>query len=370
MELIQYIPLFRKWAWLILLVTIITGSTTFVVVNGRPSVYVAEATIAIGNYIDTPNPTNQDVQAGIILAQTYAQLANTYGILQGTIDSLGLSLSVDDLRDITNTRILTGTALLVIRVTYTDPAQAANIANQLAEQLVLNNPTNLTPEQQAQIDFVKTQITALQAQLEDSRAKLEVINDQLQTGQNQETTERLTAQRNILIDQIIQTSAAISQFFTTSATFPQQQTSAVDIVALAQIPTTPTGTSVSMMALLGAIVGGALAFGAVLLIEYLDDTIRTTEDAAQTLALPVLGGITRFGKKKDSYPQRLITKQASMSHAAEGYRMVRTNLIFSDNNDKKTKGIYVVTSASPKEGKSVTAANLAVTLLKLDYRLF
>jgi capsular exopolysaccharide synthesis family protein len=362
MELIQYMHLFRKWVWLILLVSITTGGAAFVIANRRPPTYTAETTIAIGNYIDSPNPTYQDVQTGVNLAKTYAQLTNTYGVLQGTIDSLGLSLNVDDLQEIVSTRILTDTALLVISVTYTDPVEAADIANQLAEQLILTSPKALTAEQQARIDFINAQITALQAQLEDSRAQLEAINNQLRTGQNQETTARLTTQRNTLIEQIIQTSGAISQFFTTLSSLPQQQTSLVDIIARAQVPITPTGSSVFITTILGAVIGGVFAFGAILLVEYLDDTIRTTEDAAQTLALPVLGGIIRFGKRKDPYPQRLITKHASMSRAAEGYRTIRTNLIFNASDDKKAKGTYIVTSAIPEEGKSVTVANLAVTL--------
>ena len=103
----------------------------------------------------------------------------------------------------------------------------------------------------------------------------------------------------------------------------------------------------------------ALAVGGALVIEYLDDTIRTTEDAAQTTALPVLGGILRFGKRRESYKKMLLTNFPSMSPIAESYRLARTNMLFTTED---RKGIFVMTSANPQEGKTVTISNLAVSM--------
>jgi Mrp family chromosome partitioning ATPase len=50
-----------------------------------------------------------------------------------------------------------------------------------------------------------------------------------------------------------------------------------------------------------------------------------------------------------------------MSPIAEGYRTIRTNLLFG-NTDRGDTGIYVVTSPGPEEGKSVTTANLAISM--------
>ncbi len=366
MELIQYIRLFRKWLWLLLLAAFVAGGISFIVSRGRPSVYGAQTTIAIGGFIQSPNPDSAEIRTGIDLAQTYAQLVKTYDVLQGTINALDLPLDSEELQEIVSTKILTGTSLLVVSVNYTDPVMTADIANGLAEQLIQKSPTNLTPEQQAQMSFANAQIAALNQQLVDSRARLELVDSQLQTTQNADETARLTEQRNAIIGQINQASATIAQFSNTVAAL-QQRTNALDIVERARVPTTPTGASVLTSTLLGAIVGVALAAGVVLLIEYLDDTIRTTESAAQMLALPVLGGIVRFGKKNDSYPQRLVTQQITMSPVSEGYRTVRTNLMFNTNGG--SKGIFLVTSAGPEEGKSITAANLAITLAQADLQV-
>lgn len=56
----------------------------------------------------------------------------------------------------------------------------------------------------------------------------------------------------------------------------------------------------------------------------------------------------------------LITLTNPRSPASEAYRSLRTNLIFSSLNEPLHT--LVVTSPAPEEGKSITLANLAVTL--------
>jgi len=56
----------------------------------------------------------------------------------------------------------------------------------------------------------------------------------------------------------------------------------------------------------------------------------------------------------------LITLTDPRSPAAEAFRTLRTNLIFSSLDRPLTT--LLVTSAAPDEGKSVTLANLAVTM--------
>jgi polysaccharide biosynthesis transport protein len=359
MELIQYIRLFRKWFWLILLATFVAGSVSFIVSSGRPPVYEASTTIAIGQFIQSPNPNSSDITVGIGLAQTYAKLITTYDVLQGTIDTLDLPLDVNQLERLIRTQILTGTSLMVVTVTYNDPVLVADIANGLAKQLVLHSPTNLTPEQQTQIDFANAQIADLNQQLGTTRNQLKLIDDQIASSGSSDTLAALQEQRNSLITQINQASATIAQFSSTITTL-QERTNSLDIVEQARVPATSSGASVITTTLLGAIVGATLAIGLALLIEYLDDTIRTSEIATQILALPVLGGIVRFGKKTDDYAKRLVTSQPSASVVSEGYRTIRTNLMF--NADSSSKGIYAITSPNPEEGKSITASNIAITM--------
>jgi non-specific protein-tyrosine kinase len=360
MELAQYLRLFRKWAWLFAVAAFVGGGISYVNASQRPAVYEASTTVSIGRFLQEANPTSQDIWTGIDLATTYAQLIRTFSILEATVNELNLSISPDELEGLISTRVLDGTSLLVISVRHTDPTLTADIANTLAEQLVLQSPTNLTSAQQAQIVFAEQQIEDLNAQLQDSRNRIALIDQQLAAGVTEAQAAALTTQRDSLISQINDAAATVADFAYTITTL-QSRTNAVDIVEEARIPTGSTGTSPLNAALLGAMLGVALVGGVVLLIEYLDDKIRTSEQAAQVLKLPILGVVSKFGGKNTPYPDMLIAAKGGTPEA-EGFRGLRTNLLFSALESDTGKTVLMVTSAGPAEGKSVTAANLAVVI--------
>ncbi len=360
MELAQYVRLFRKWAWLILVGAFVAGGVAFIDAIRRPPVYEAATTLAIGRFIEQPNPSSAEIRTGIDLATTYAQLVRTYTVLQATVDELALPMTADQLSGRVSTRIITGTSLLVISVSYIDPTLTADIANTLAEQIILKSPTNLTPEQQAQIDFANRQITDLNAQLQDARERVALIDQQLATTDNAVQIAALTSQRDALISQINDASATIAEF-SGNVTALQQRTNALDIVEPARIPVEPSGTSPLRAALLGAAVGAALIVGLLLLYEYLDDKIRTSAQAVEILKLPVLGAIQKYGHKNFPYSDMLLSPTV-WSPIAEAFRVLRTNLLYAATNGDERKQVFAVTSAGPEEGKTVTAANLAVAI--------
>lgn len=360
MELTQYIRLIRRWFWLILLLAIIAGGVSYLVNMNQPLVFEASTTISIGQYINSPNPNFGEIRTGIELAQTYAEIIRTYDVLQGTVDALNLPMSTTQLERLFSVQLISGTSLMVISVRHTDPNLAADIANGLAEQLIRKSPTNLTEEQLQQVEFANAQIQALNAQIEEARDNLDEINAELLAAQDSDDITRLSLEKNIVVEQINSASATVAEFTSTVVSL-QQRTNSLEMVDRARIPTIASAANPTRAALLGAAVGAVLAFGLALLIEYLDNTIRTTEDAAQTLSLPVLGAVTKFGKKNDSYPSKLISLQPSLSPVAEGYRTIRTNLLFTSENHSST-GVYVITSPGPEEGKSVSAANVAISM--------
>jgi capsular exopolysaccharide synthesis family protein len=362
MEFLQYIRLVRKWLWLIAVAAFVAGGAAYVTNAQRPDLYTAQATLIIGQYLDDPNPTAGVINTASYLVQTYARLATSFELLTRVSENLNANLTADQLRGLVRTRSDDGTNLLYISVTYTDPFLAADIANGVAQQLRLQSPSNLTPDVQAQITFAREQLAALETQLITSRSQLAQLDAQLSvavtTGDQGEVT-RLSEQRNTLLAQINQATSSAAQFNNTLAQL-QPRVNTVEIFESARIPGSAQQTSSLNAALVGALAGAALAFGIALLVEYLDDTIRTTEQAAQTLGVPVLGAIARFGKRSDKYHERLITQEKSMSTVAEGYRSLRTNLLFTSKNGGKP--VFVFTSANPEEGKSLTSANLAITM--------
>jgi capsular exopolysaccharide synthesis family protein len=114
----------------------------------------------------------------------------------------------------------------------------------------------------------------------------------------------------------------------------------------------------------GLIVG--LGFGGVLafLAEYFDKRFQTVEDAEQYMGLPFLGFIPHYRLAKQRVPQ-LITLQEPWTVASEAYRTLRTWIQLL----QRPVQTILITSAVAGEGKSTTAANLAISFAQLGRRV-
>ena len=113
-------------------------------------------------------------------------------------------------------------------------------------------------------------------------------------------------------------------------------------------------------AALGLILGLMLGLGIVFGAEALDTRIRTTSDLGSELGgLPLLARLPPPSKKLQKRDELVMVAQPK-HNAAEAFRLLRANLEFVrvTGNDVRT---ILVTSAVEREGKSTTAANLAIT---------
>lgn len=367
MELVAYIRLFRKWLWLILLGAFLCGGAAFIYTSTQTVLYKAKATISVGGFIQSPDPTYSDIQTGTELAATYSVIAKTSTVLEAAIEAQDFPVSVDELRASLTTEVIPDTSLLVLAVMHEDPTLAADMANEIAQQLILNSPSNLTQEQQYQLDLANGEIDRLNQLLTEARARKDVIATQLQTITDEAERDRLEVEYNTVITQINEASANIAQYANVIASL-QERTNSLSVVETARDASVAKGGDYLIKSLLGAIVGAALAMGAALLIEYLDDTVQSVDQAVGTLKLTPLATVPRFGKRSDSYPNRLIIGLDSGEPVLEEYRTLRTNLLFSPNGNLN-KATFIVTSPGPSEGKSVTTANLAVTLAMAGWRV-
>jgi capsular exopolysaccharide synthesis family protein len=125
----------------------------------------------------------------------------------------------------------------------------------------------------------------------------------------------------------------------------------------AQVPSAPVTPNVPLNIALGLLVGLALGVGIAVLRHTLDTKVRTERDVEHISQAPILGGIA-FDVKAPQRP--LIVHADPRSPRAESFRTLRTNLQFVDVS--ATAHSFVITSSIESEGKSTTAANLAIAL--------
>ena len=142
------------------------------------------------------------------------------------------------------------------------------------------------------------------------------------------------------------------------------QPGSVSVVELATVPTSPVKPQVVVNVVLGLIAGLVVAAGLVLLLEYLDDAVKSEQDVERVTGLSTLGMVAHFGRRKSRHP---VSGYGSRSPAAEAYRAIRTSVQFATMD--RPGQVLLVTSPNAGDGKSTTAANLAVTMASAGKRV-
>ena len=137
----------------------------------------------------------------------------------------------------------------------------------------------------------------------------------------------------------------------------------INIVDQAEIPAKPITPNKTRSVLFAFLVGLIGSLSLIFLLEYLDNTIKTSSDVKNLLGIPVLGLIANYemGKKrKETFANSLITLEQTKSPISESYRSIRTNIEFASLDSVPQK--ILITSTGLHEGKSLTVANLAVSM--------
>ena len=144
----------------------------------------------------------------------------------------------------------------------------------------------------------------------------------------------------------------------------------IKVVDPAITPDDPLKPQKKKNLLLGLLLGLMAGVGAVFFIEYLDDTIKGSEEAQRVIGAPVLAVIpfmTLDEGKSSELQTSMITHLRPKSAIAEAFRALRTSLHFSAIN--REKKVLLTTSTFPGEGKSTISANLAITLSQTGARV-
>jgi polysaccharide biosynthesis transport protein len=148
----------------------------------------------------------------------------------------------------------------------------------------------------------------------------------------------------------------------------------ISVAEISIPPETPISPRRMTTVLASLFLSTLFGMGLALFLEYLDDTIRTTEEIENYLQLPALAAIPTI----DSMPKRklllvgandetddkttseLLIHTDSRSALAEAYRQLRTSILLSTAGHAPKS--LLITSSLPAEGKTTTATNTAISL--------
>jgi len=144
----------------------------------------------------------------------------------------------------------------------------------------------------------------------------------------------------------------------------------INIVDPAITPEKPVKPKKKQYLLLGLLLALGLGIGLAFLQEYLDDTIKSADEAKRVMGFPLLAiipHISAFEGQNKSAKNMIITQHEPKSAVSEAFRALRTSLHFSGIN--KENKIILITSSFPQEGKSIVSSNLSSVIAQTKARV-
>jgi non-specific protein-tyrosine kinase len=365
MDVARLVDVARRWLWILVLIPLLAGTTAYLLTKQQTPVYEAKNTILVNQAQPLTGPTYSDVLANQQLTKTYSKLITSKPVLERVAANLGLSYEA--LSGRISTSAQQDTQLIDISVQHTDPDLAALIANETASTFAEEIRQSYAGRQAEAERGLQDQIISMQIAISERERGLQQLRV---PSPGVSETDRLQQ----LSDAQFQLDS-LRRNFTTLQTLLQElrielgkSMNSVSLANPAVPPQTPIRPHVTFNALLGAALGLLIACGIVALLEYLDDSIRSAGDAERAAGAYLLGSIPSLGRSRWPLSSKdgtgtsatLVIGRNEYRRAEEAFRLVRTNLDYARRGSEGR--VVLVTSSSPREGKSTTAANLALLL--------
>ncbi len=244
-------------------------------------------------------------------ADTEVYIAHSSQVAEGVRKQLRISSSAKELLEKVKVEAAANADVLNIVATAGDPRYAARLANAFAAQ------------------YIAFKASAQVASIEEAQRQLQQQIAALAPG----SSARLSLEQS---QQRLGGLRAVAG-------------GGANVISLATPPTSPSGMSLTTSVVIGILVGLALAFSLVFLLEAVDRRIKKIEEFERAYRLPALTGVPQAAFENWSATERSVR--------LEPYRILRSALDLASVG--RPLNTLLVTSAVPGEGKTTVAIDLA-----------
>jgi succinoglycan biosynthesis transport protein ExoP len=327
-SLLDYLHVLWRRKWVFLATLLLVPIAAVALSLRQTPVYEASADVLLNP------PTGSDisgVQQGTVdparFAETQALLARTPDVAELALAKVpAAELTNEEFRKASGVILTPGTDLLTFTFKSSDPQLAQELASAYARAF-----TNYKAERD----------------IAPARKQLSEVTDQL--GQLTLSGDKNSQAYKSLLTRQQDLSAFLAA--------PPVSATVVRLAGEAEKVAPRTIRNGGIAIVLGLILG----LGAAFLSEALDTRVRSVSTVREALGIPVLGQL-QMPPKNLAGQGKLVMLAAPTSQEAESFRTLRANLAFANAHHKAR--IIMITSAIDEEGKSTTAANLALALAR------
>lgn len=354
-----FTTLFRWW-WVLVVGSLIAVAIGVGISQAQTPVYEATTTVMVGEFIQAPQISRDDIVARDAFAQAYAEMARRQPVLDRVVEVLALNVSWRQLRDGVDIKVILNTPLIEISAKANNPQVAEAIAGEIANQLVLLSQAK--HDEGFTREFVQQEIEDLQARIATGRERLATLQAEVTRTDSSERLAMLKTEIDTVERFVTDWEGTYSRLLTLLESNVSQNS--LTIIEEAHANPNPVFPRRSLYILLSAAVGFGLALGIIFLIDQLDDRIRTSDTFERQLGLNHLGTISKMNGK--NYDGKLIASQNSVFGTGLFYKKILDNIGFTEKGDQSLRTL-LVTSPRLREGKSVTVSNLGIMLAQAGF---
>jgi tyrosine-protein kinase len=345
----DYVRVIRRGWWIVLSTVVIVTAVTYFISSRQAPLYQASADDLISAQ-DITNPNQkQSASATSQYISTQAAIASS-----PQVATAALKLA-HDIKNMTPRKLLKASTVTAdpvatvvsFAVQYRTHAGAVALANAYAQAFATYSEQQTNNQIDAKIQTNQDQVDQLQNQLDQVTHQIGIDRVNNRTALHDDYIRQ-----NRIQDSMDKLNGTITDLQGQKSTrLFRVQSPATGAQQLA--PNTSRNTAI------GIILGFVLGIGLVFAREAFDTRIRSADQVASELGLPLFGRLPRPDKDMRKHDQLTLLADPHGIHS-EAYKKLRVSLDFA-NLDPQAQ-MLLVTSAVAQEGKSTTAANLAVAM--------
>jgi capsular exopolysaccharide synthesis family protein len=364
-------PFARRWLWLLALAPALAALASLLVSLRLPPVYEGTAKLLV-TPAQSPGgvASYNDVLTAERLTRTYAEVLKTRPVVEAAVRQVGLDLPYEQALARLEVKPLRETQLVQVSARAPEPGQAAQLANTLAAVFIQQTQATQSGRFAASRESLARQVEGLAAELAERARQI----DHLRAAESSASRDGQLARLQGELAQLQQSHATAVRSYEDVRVAEARGSDLLALVEPAAAPAGPVSPRVALNVLLAGGLGLGLGLGLALALERLDDRLLSAARLRRFAGLEALASVAvlppdapRTVDRVPASPPTGTGTGLEAAHAAEAYRLLRANLQFAAL--ERPLRTLLVTSAAAGDGKSTTAANLAVVLAQAGQRV-
>lgn len=369
----DYLAAIRQRKWLIIICALLGLALAVLFTLSRTATFQASAKVLV-------NPTSVgtvDNRLALPVLEREREVVDSEAVARLVASDVGTTTSpLLLLRDL-EVVFVANSDTLELLYQDSDPATAQEVVNSFAEQYVDLRNGAADELDSVVIEARQGEVDRLQVVVDEIQSEIAATDTQRNSALAIGNTAEAAALQTALNELRSGLSSTRTELRTATASLQEavierdSRTPPAELLERAAVPTSPVGFSDNILRAVGLVFGLGLGVALAFVLQRLDRTARDSADVELALGTSVLASIPSFGVAHRSGSAAIVMlaggRSARVQRAREAFRRLRSSLQFlGTTRDADT---FLITSARPTEGKSTTAANLAIALAQGETRV-